>query len=306
MIRHFFLDKTNTIIENSYQNLGLNPILGVGYGQFLMRGLLHFDMSQIKELVDDKTFADTSKLKFTLKMTNCFSVDSVPYKNKMHISPDFKFERATSFDLMLFKLDVDFDMGRGFDYKDDLYVQNRYAYNEDGSNWYFAKKCIPWRYEMSKFDLNAQSLNGRYYDRRRADNISGEVIDIAERFNDGDIGFDRVKEKLEVLAKSRSLNSYSLKGGKHQTKEVVLLPYKNGYLVDTPGFYSLQLNLKKDELAKFYPGMYIRNQDCYYSNCLHLNEKQCAIKQDLENGKLHQVVYDNYLNQLKEIEEEKR
>lgn len=100
--------------------------------------------------------------------------------------------------------------------------------------------------------------------------------------------------------------SYSLKGGKHQTKEVVLLPYKNGYLVDTPGFYSLQLNLKKDELAKFYPGMYIRNQDCYYSNCLHLNEKQCAIKQDLESGKLHQVVYDNYLSQLKEIEEEIR
>ncbi|MBO4682814.1 MAG: ribosome small subunit-dependent GTPase A, partial [Bacilli bacterium] len=100
--------------------------------------------------------------------------------------------------------------------------------------------------------------------------------------------------------------SYSLKGGKHQTKEVVLLPYEDGYLVDTPGFYSLQLNLKKDELAKFYPGMYLKSQDCYYSNCLHLNEKQCAIKMDLESGKLHKVVYQNYLEQLKEIEEEKR
>ena len=100
--------------------------------------------------------------------------------------------------------------------------------------------------------------------------------------------------------------SYSLKGGKHQTKEVVLLPYEGGYLVDTPGFYSLQLNLDKENLAKFYPGMYIRNQDCYYSNCLHLNEKQCAIKEDLQSGKLHQIVYDNYLQQLKEIEEERR
>ena len=100
--------------------------------------------------------------------------------------------------------------------------------------------------------------------------------------------------------------SYSLKGGKHQTKEVVLLPYEDGYLVDTPGFYSLQLNLKKDELAKFYPGMYLHSQDCYYSNCLHLNEKQCAIKADLASGKLHKVVYENYLQQLKEIEEEKR
>ena len=100
--------------------------------------------------------------------------------------------------------------------------------------------------------------------------------------------------------------SYSLKGGKHQTKEVILLPYEDGYLVDTPGFYSLQLNLKKDELAKFYPGMYLHSQDCYYSNCLHLNEKQCAIKADLASGKLHKIVYENYLQQLKEIEEEKR
>ena len=100
--------------------------------------------------------------------------------------------------------------------------------------------------------------------------------------------------------------SYSLKGGKHQTKEVILLPYEGGYLVDTPGFYALQLNLEKEELAKFYPGMYIRNQDCYYSNCLHLNEKKCAIKEDLESGKLNRIVYDNYLQLLKEIEEEKR
>lgn len=100
--------------------------------------------------------------------------------------------------------------------------------------------------------------------------------------------------------------SYSLKGGKHKTKEVVLLPYEGGYLVDTPGFYSLELKMKKEDLAKFYPGMYIRNQDCYYSNCLHLNEKQCAIKEDLQSGKLHRIVYDNYLQLLKEIEEERR
>ena len=97
--------------------------------------------------------------------------------------------------------------------------------------------------------------------------------------------------------------SYSLKGGKHQTKEVVLLPYEGGYLVDTPGFYSLELNLKKEELAKFYPGMYIRNQDCYFSNCLHLGEKRCAIKEDLESGKLPQIVYECYKQLLNELEQ---
>ena len=100
--------------------------------------------------------------------------------------------------------------------------------------------------------------------------------------------------------------SYSLKGGKHQTKEVVLLPYEGGYLVDTPGFYSLELDLKKEELAQFYPGMYIRNQDCYFSNCLHLEEKGCAIKTDLAEGKLPKIVYDSYKQLLNEIAENNR
>jgi hypothetical protein len=225
MIRHFFLDKTNTIIENSFQNLGLNPILGVGYGKFLMRGLLHFDILKIKELIDDKTFADTSKLKFTLKMTNCFSVDSVPYKNKMNISPDFRFDRASSFDLMLFKLDEDFDMGRGFDYTDDLYIKNRVSFSEEGSNWYFAKKCVPWRYERDKFDLNMPMLGGRYYDRKRADYISGEVIEIAEKFENDEMEIEEVIKRLEILATKKYLNSTSMKGGIYD-KEFLINEYE--------------------------------------------------------------------------------
>jgi hypothetical protein len=53
MIRHFFLDKTNTIVEKSFQNLGLNPILHVGYGNGLLRGILSFSPKQIKDLIDE-------------------------------------------------------------------------------------------------------------------------------------------------------------------------------------------------------------------------------------------------------------
>ena len=58
MIRHFFLDKTNTIIENCDLNFSLNPILSLCYGKGIMRGLIHFDMDQIKQLIDDKTFSN--------------------------------------------------------------------------------------------------------------------------------------------------------------------------------------------------------------------------------------------------------
>lgn len=225
MIRHFFLDKTNTIIENSFQNLGLNPILGVGYGQFLMRGLLYFDISKIKELVNDKTFADTSKLSFTLKMTNCFSVDSVPYKQNMHISPDFLFNRATSFDLMLFKLPQDFDMGRGFDYTDDLYIQNRADYSEDGSNWYFAKKFVPWSYERDKFNFETAIFSKKYFNRKKADELTQDVLDLAEKSLDVDIDTDVILEKLRYLAKSRDTNDLSLKGGIYD-KDMLIEEYE--------------------------------------------------------------------------------
>jgi len=237
MIRHFFLDKTNTILENSLQNLGLNPIMSVGYGQFLMRGLLHFDINEIKELINNKTFADPSKLKFTLKMTNCFSVDTVPYDKPIHISPDFLFERASSFDLMLFKLPMNFDAGRGFDYTEDFYIQQKLVYAEDGSNWYFANKFIPWKYEREKFYLDStKPLNinkKRYYDRQRSDEISREIFKIASGFSNSDESIDdwkTVKNDLQELVKSYSLNNEALHGGvySNETLQQEYEKYING------------------------------------------------------------------------------
>lgn len=138
MIRHFFLDKTNTIIEGSYQNMGLNPILTVGYGNEIIRGLIHFDIEEIRKMIDDKTFASTDKLRFYLKMTNCFSVsdkDADLVGNK---------KRASSFDLMLFKLPCDFDMGRGYDYINDFWISDKKVLNTDGSNWFCSKTAVPW------------------------------------------------------------------------------------------------------------------------------------------------------------------
>ena len=56
---------------------------------------------------------------------------------------------------------------------------------------------------------------------------------------------------------NRNIGEYSkaLGRGKHQTKEVVLLPYLNGYLADTPGFSSLELDMNENDIAHYFPGM---------------------------------------------------
>ena len=95
----------------------------------------------------------------------------------------------------------------------------------------------------------------------------------------------------------RRVGEYSdaLGRGKHQTKEVILLPYEGGYIADTPGFSSLDLELYKEDLAQFYPGFNENYTKCYFSNCLHISENRCVIKELLESGQYPQIAYDCYL-----------
>lgn len=100
----------------------------------------------------------------------------------------------------------------------------------------------------------------------------------------------------------RAIGEYSkaLGRGKHQTKEVILLPYLNGYIADTPGFSSLDLNLKDVDLAKFFPGFLDLSLKCYFSNCLHVSENKCAVKEALANGEIDPIAYDCYLKLINE------
>ena len=89
--------------------------------------------------------------------------------------------------------------------------------------------------------------------------------------------------------------SFALGRGKHETKETILLPYEGGYIADTPGFSSLDLELYKEDIAKFFPTFAIRSTKCFYTDCLHISEPKCEVKQALENHEIPQIAYDSYL-----------
>ena len=102
----------------------------------------------------------------------------------------------------------------------------------------------------------------------------------------------------------REIGEYSLAlgRGKHKTKEVILLPYQDGYIADTPGFSSLELDMTKLDVAHYFPMFENDSLECFYSNCLHISEKNCKIKAKVESGEIPQVAYDNYLKLLEEVE----
>ena len=100
--------------------------------------------------------------------------------------------------------------------------------------------------------------------------------------------------------------SFALGRGKHQTKEVILLPFEGGFIGDTPGFSSLELNLSKEELSEFFVGFKSYFGKCYFKDCLHIHEKSCLLKEDLDNDAYPNELYEHYLQLIKEIEQNKR
>ena len=144
VVTHTFLDKTNTIIYGSDTNLGLNPILEMYYGMPYSRGLIHFDVSKLKRLVDDKTYPDISKLTHRLKMQNVAGLRT-QYQHKFNKYNNAK--RAKSFNLNFFLLEQPWDMGGGFDYKRDGYEALNTIHSTDGSNWYKADNLTLWAHD---------------------------------------------------------------------------------------------------------------------------------------------------------------
>ena len=100
----------------------------------------------------------------------------------------------------------------------------------------------------------------------------------------------------------REIGEYStaLGRGRHRTKEVILLPYQGGYIADTPGFSSLDLNLFKEDLAAFFPAFNHLYNKCYYTDCLHISESKCAVKDALNEGKISSKAYECYQKLLEE------
>ncbi|VEU77986.1 ribosome small subunit-dependent GTPase A [Mycoplasmopsis columbinasalis] len=89
--------------------------------------------------------------------------------------------------------------------------------------------------------------------------------------------------------------------GKHTTRTVQIYDVFAGYLIDTPGFSSLDIQLTKAELARSFKLFKELGAFCKFKTCLHENEPTnfCNIKLNV-GTKIPQFRYDNYLKLLKE------
>lgn len=106
---------------------------------------------------------------------------------------------------------------------------------------------------------------------------------------------NRLDEKLNIKTDEISV---SLGRGKHTTRHVELYEVDDGYIADTPGFSALDLtDIDAKELKDTF--IEFKEYDCKFKDCLHNKENICGVKEAVENKKILQSRYNNYLLFLK-------
>ena len=99
--------------------------------------------------------------------------------------------------------------------------------------------------------------------------------------------------------KTGNLSAQHLKG-KHTTTFSELHKLDDGgYIIDTPGIKELGLvEMKKEEVGHYFPEFRQVMNECKFNNCTHTTEPNCAVIKALEEGKIYEERYHNYLGIL--------
>ena len=102
--------------------------------------------------------------------------------------------------------------------------------------------------------------------------------------------------------------SEKIERGKHTTRHSELIWIADDtYIMDTPGFSSLYTNeFEKEELKYYFTEFGPFEGKCRFLGCDHVHEPGCAVKEALEDGKIHPVRYENYLEMYQELKEKRR
>lgn len=127
---------------------------------------------------------------------------------------------------------------------------------------------------------------------------------------------DLFKDKITVLTgqsgagKSSLLNffdsglnlktdeiSLALNRGKHTTRHTELYELLDGYIVDTPGFSSVDFRgMEREDIRDNMKEMFDNLHDCKYRDCMHIKEDGCRVRELVLEGEILNSRYNNYKN----------
>lgn len=96
---------------------------------------------------------------------------------------------------------------------------------------------------------------------------------------------------MEVGELSRKLGR-----GKNTTRHSELFfVMEHTFVCDTPGFSSIEVSgIDERELKNYFPEFAPFEPDCRFRECVHVGERDCAVKNAVSDGKIPDSRYENY------------
>lgn len=94
--------------------------------------------------------------------------------------------------------------------------------------------------------------------------------------------------------------------GVHTTTHSEMIPYRDGYLIDTPGIKGFgTIEFEKKKVGHYFSEIFEFGRECHFSDCTHTHEPKCNVLRALHEGKIARSRYNSYLSIFFDDEEEK-
>lgn len=162
--------------------------------------------------------------------------------------------------------------------------------------------------------LEISKIYNNIYDVIFVSTLNGEGIDELKKIIDGKV---TVFAGPSGVGKSSIINcilpnatlktgeiSKKIERGKHTTRQVELLKaWENTYIVDSPGFTSLNLDFMEiEDLSYYFKDFREHLGQCKFYDCKHLHEPSCSIKDEVGKN-IKEERYKRYVKLLNELSE---
>ena len=102
--------------------------------------------------------------------------------------------------------------------------------------------------------------------------------------------------------KTNEISDASGKGRHTTTTREIYLLENRGILIDNPGTREVGMIEAESGIESVFDEITSLSRNCKYADCTHMHEPGCAIRQAVEEGKLDEGKYENYLKLKKENE----
>lgn len=168
-------------------------------------------------------------------------------------------------------------------------------YKEDTWKWVNEMKML---YEsIGYIVMTASSL-----DKSKIGNLKSELTNHVNLFSGhSGVGKSSLINSLipGLNLKTSAISEQHLKGTHTTTfAEMHELP-DGGYIIDTPGIREFgTIDFNTNEVSHFFPEIFKTGRSCRFNNCLHTNEKDCAVKEAVKAGTIAMSRYESYLSIL--------